>query len=60
MTEKKIQNEIETLKKFFTIYCSDKHTNQVSYVLVEKHNEKEYTMEIDISRVCLFTQKIIL
>jgi hypothetical protein len=28
MSEEKFKNEIETLKKFFSIYCNNKHQNQ--------------------------------
>jgi hypothetical protein len=28
MTEEKFKGEVETLKKFFPIYCNDKHTGQ--------------------------------
>lgn len=52
MTETKIQNEIKTLKYFFTLYCSDKHKNQVHTQLVEKHNNKEYTLDINICPEC--------
>jgi hypothetical protein len=40
MTKEKFKNEIETLKKFFEIYCRDKHQNRT-----EKKYEIEYKNE---------------
>ena len=32
MTNEKFISEVETLKKFFTVYCKDKHTHQHNYI----------------------------
>ena len=40
MTAKKFEHEINTLKKFFTIYCQDKHTEQFEKNYNQSHYRK--------------------
>lgn len=48
MTEEKFQGELQTLEKFFTLNCADKHTNQSlkEYKLEYKNSYHEFTLEL--------------
>lgn len=47
MTEEKFKSEVDTLNKFFTKYCEDKHENQ--YLYTYKFNYKNSSFESSIS-----------
>jgi len=47
MTFEKFSSEINTLKKFFSIYCNDKHTNQHKELYKVSYLDK--TIEFNIS-----------
>jgi len=42
MTDEKFEIEIDTLKKFFSKYCNDKHKDQKIKDFSFKYNDKEY------------------
>ncbi len=48
MTEEKFQTEIQTLDKFFTKFCQDKHRNQFekTYDLTYKESYHHFTLEL--------------
>ena len=48
MTAEKFKSEIETLKKFFPIYCKDKHTNQIvkEYCIDYEGMHLEFVLEL--------------
>jgi len=52
VTFEKFSSEIETLKKFFSIYCNDKHTNQVEKVYNVSYLDKNITFKINLCNEC--------
>jgi len=52
MTIEKFESEVNTLKKFFSIYCHDKHTNQKeeSYIVPYKNNSMKF--EVSLCEEC--------
>ena len=47
MTQEKFVSETQTLKKFFTVYCKDKHTNQHNYTKDIIYQNKNIKLELE-------------
>ena len=52
MTFEKFSSEIKTLKKFFPIYCNDKHTGQFSKHYKIFYQENEINFDISLCKEC--------
>jgi len=52
MTQEKFKTEIETLQKFFKIYCDDKHSNQNKKEYNIDYKDKNYNFEISLCEEC--------
>jgi len=52
VTFEKFYNEIETLKKFFPIYCNDKHTNQFEKEYSVNYLDENITFKISLCNEC--------
>ncbi len=52
MTIKKFQEEINTLKKFFPIYCNDKHLNQYKKQYIINYKNENIEFEIELCDEC--------
>lgn len=55
MTNEKFESEINTLKKFFEIYCKDKHENQKNHTSYVEYKSKFLTLELDLCEECYKT-----
>jgi hypothetical protein len=47
MTNEKFKSEIESLDKFFTLYCHNKHTDQKRYS--ENINYRNHTFDLELN-----------
>lgn len=52
MTNEKFISEVETLKKFFTVYCKDKHTNQHKNIKSIDYKSQNYQVELELCDEC--------
>ena len=52
MTNEKFAGEVETLKKFFTIYCSNKHTDQHKFTKKLQYRYIDYDIELELCDEC--------
>jgi len=52
MTQEKFVSETETLKKFFTVYCKDKHTDQQNYVKEITYQNEMIQIELNLCDEC--------
>ena len=52
MTFEKFENEVNTLKKFFNIYCKDKHQNQYLEKYEAIYKDKSLEFEITLCEDC--------
>jgi len=52
MTPEKFISEVETLKKFFTIHCKDKHTLQKSYIRTLYYKHKSFDINLHLCDEC--------
>jgi len=52
MTKEKLLSEIETLKKFFTLYCKDKHTNQCKTKKNILYKNEKISFEFSLCEEC--------
>ena len=52
MKNEKFIGEVETLKKFFTVHCKDKHTVQNSYVQNIHYKNETYDIELCLCDEC--------
>ena len=52
MTEEKFHSEAQTLKKFFELYCSAKHTNQKTNQKRLVFNNKTHHLEVTLCNEC--------
>ncbi|MEA3353904.1 MAG: nitrous oxide-stimulated promoter family protein [Campylobacterota bacterium] len=52
MTNEKFTSEAQTLKKFFSIYCKDKHTDQVPFASHLKYKNFTYNIELELCQEC--------
>lgn len=48
MTNDKFESEINTLKKFYGLYCRDKHTNQESKLELLNYKNQKYFLELNL------------
>ena len=52
MTNKKFENEVNTLKCFFTEYCKDKHSKQNHYDHTLQYKQKNLPIELNLCDQC--------
>ena len=52
MTFEKFEKEVNTLKKFFSIYCSEKHTNQKKEDYIVPYLDKSLRFEVNLCEDC--------
>lgn len=52
MKNEKFISEVKTLKKFFTIHCKDKHTNQNNFIKSIDYKKQTYKIELDLCEQC--------
>jgi len=52
MTNEKFISEVDTLNKFFTIYCRDKHTKQNSYIRNLQYKNENYNIKFNLCDEC--------
>lgn len=52
MTIEKFQTEVETLKKFFTKFCKEKHENQYSKTYDLEYKESNINVELNLCEEC--------
>ncbi len=52
MTFEKFENEVNTLKKFFVIYCNDKHTNQKKEAYIVPYLDNSLEFEVSLCEEC--------
>jgi len=52
MTTEKFETEVDTLKKFFTTYCHNKHQNQKKYNRVLEYNDKKFEVILELCDEC--------
>lgn len=49
----KFKQEVETLKKFFEVYCSEKHIEQKSIIKTLKYKDEEIDINLNLCDECL-------
>ncbi|QKF60250.1 nitrous oxide-stimulated promoter family protein [Aliarcobacter lanthieri] len=52
MTVEKFENEINTLKKFYEIFCIDKHSNQKRYIIKTEYKDTIFNLELHLCEEC--------
>jgi len=52
MTNEKFTSEVETLKKFFTLYCKDKHTNKNNFIETIEYQNNSIKIEFVLCDEC--------
>jgi len=52
MTQDKFESEVDTLKKFFTKYCEDKHKNQYQHRYLLEYKLNSYKHNIYLCKEC--------
>ena len=52
MTFEKFENEVNTLKKFFSIHCNDKHTTQKKEDYVVPYLDNSLKFEVSLCEEC--------
>jgi len=52
VTFEKFSHEIDTLKKFFPIYCNDKHTGQLKKEYKVTYLDKEIDFKVNLCNEC--------
>ena len=52
MTFEKFENEINTLNKFFTLYCKNRHKNQNEKCLILDYKNKHLNIELFLCDEC--------
>jgi hypothetical protein len=52
MTTEKFEIEINTLKKFFELYCKDKHENQIQKSINLEYKDKKFTIDLSLCKDC--------
>ena len=52
MTTEKFEIEINTLKKFYELYCKDKHENQKCRVELQEYKEQKFFLELSLCPEC--------
>lgn len=49
----KFKQEIQTLKKFFEVYCSEKHIEQKNIIKTLKYKDEEIDINLNLCDECL-------
>lgn len=52
MTIEKFEIEINTLKRFYELYCNDKHENQKHKTYNLNYKDTDFTIELNICEEC--------
>jgi len=52
MVLEKFESEIETLKKFYELFCIDKHTNQQKSIVKIEYKDKIFDLELFLCNEC--------
>lgn len=52
MTHEKYEIEINTLKKFFEVYCKDKHQNQIEKSLTLNYKNRDFNLKLNLCSEC--------
>lgn len=52
MTCEKYEIEINNLKKFYELYCKDKHENQINETLNLSYKEKSFSLALCLCKDC--------
>ncbi|MEA2049469.1 MAG: nitrous oxide-stimulated promoter family protein [Campylobacterota bacterium] len=52
MSDEKFQNEIETLDKFITNYCTKNHNNQKDILIIKTYNNQKYKIKTKLCSDC--------
>ncbi len=53
MTTEKFTSEAQTLKKFFELYCNDKHTLQTDHCKQLEYNDEKINIELKLCPDCI-------
>ncbi|WP_198305971.1 nitrous oxide-stimulated promoter family protein [Arcobacter vandammei] len=52
MTSEKFKIEIDVLKKFYELYCKDKHENQTTKIETHNYRGVEFKLELTLCKEC--------
>jgi len=52
MKDEKFKSEVETLNKFFSLYCKDKHQNRISFTQKVEYKGQKYLYELCLCEDC--------
>jgi len=52
MTTEKFEIEIQTLKKFFELYCKNKHENLIKKDIILTYKDKEFDLNLELCEDC--------
>lgn len=52
MTTQKFEIEINTLKKFFEVYCNDKHENQIQKTVHLEYKNEKFSIDLSLCEDC--------
>ncbi|PIF03892.1 MAG: hypothetical protein CSA86_04370 [Arcobacter sp.] len=52
MENEKFISEVNTLKKFFTLYCKDNHTKQKNYIKSIDYKNQTFEVELELCQEC--------
>ena len=52
MTNEKFINEVNTLKKFFTVYCQNKHIHQHKYIKSIDYKNQTFEIQLELCEEC--------
>ena len=52
MTTEKFEIEINTLKKFFELYCKDKHNNQIKKTIKLEYKDRIFILNLPLCEDC--------
>lgn len=55
MKIEKFKNEVATLKKFFEIYCKNKHKNQQDKIIILNYKNEHITIQLKLCEECFNT-----
>lgn len=53
MTNEKFEIEINTLKRFYELYCKDKHENQFSTIETQSYKNTVFNIDLLLCKECL-------
>ncbi len=52
MTSEKFQSEVNTVQKFITLYCKEKHSLQIIYTKNIVYNKDTFDIEVSLCKKC--------